>query len=252
MRREHLLARLARALAGKSQDRMADEIGVHPSLVAHFEQGNVVPSRDHLERLAAGAGLTLPETEEILGLYEAFRQSSQSRGRSAEGLLDALAEQVRAHAEAVYRRILTLPRPETPPSPADREKAAVLWARLADFPEEVRLDVVRVAEEYQSWALCERVCAESTLEAPRRIEQAAALARLAQEIADRARGPEPWRNRLKGYAAAHAANVLKAAGDQNAAAAAFESARRLWHSGADPAALLDPAPLLALDASAEW
>ena len=252
MRREHLLARLTRSLAGKSQERMAEEIGVHPSLVAHFELGNVVPSRDHLERMAAGSGITLPQAEEILSLYEAFRRSRQNPGRNGEDAFGGLAEEVRTHAEAIYRRILTLPRPDSPPLPEDRQKAAGLWARLKDLPEEMRLDVVRVAEEYQNWALCERVCAESAKEAPSRIEHALALARLAQEIAEKIPGPEPWRDRLRGYAAAHAAYVLRISGELDAAEAAFESARRFWQSGADPAALLDSTRLLALDASVEW
>jgi tetratricopeptide (TPR) repeat protein len=109
--------------------------------------------------------------------------------------------------------------------------------------------VVRVAEEFQSWALCERVCAVSTGEASRNVERAAAWARLAEEIADRVRGPEPWRNRLQGYALAHSANVLRVAGDLKASETAFERAWRLWQAGSDPEGVLDPGRLLDLEAS---
>ena len=112
MGREASLAHLLRALAGKTQESVAEELGVHSSQVGHWERGRVVPGRDDLERLAAGAGITLHEAEEILRLYEAFRRSREARGRSAEDLLDGLAQGVRAHAEAVYRRVLRLPLPD--------------------------------------------------------------------------------------------------------------------------------------------
>jgi hypothetical protein len=65
---------------------------------------------------------------------------------------------------------------------------------------------------------------------PRR-GRAAAWARLAEEIASRV-WPEPWRDRLQGYAAAHGANALRVAGDLKASEAGFDRARRLWHAGA--------------------
>ena len=249
MGREALLAHLLRALAGKSQEMVAEELGVHPSLIGHFERGRVVPDRDHLERLAAGAGITLREAEEILRLYEAFRRSRQARGRSAEDLLDGLAQGVRAHAEAVYRRVLRQPLPGGIPGPEDRQRAEGLWAHLKTVPEESRSALVRVAEEFQSWALCERVCGESLTEASRQVERAAGLARLAQEIAERVPGPEGWRNRLRGYAAAHVANTLRVLGDLKASEAALVPAKRLWQGGSDPASLLDPGRLPSLEAS---
>ena len=188
MGREALLAHLLRALAGKSQEVVAEELGVHSSLIGHFERGRVVPGRSYLERLAAGAGITLREAEEILRLYEAFRRSRQARGRGAEDLLDGLAQGVRAHAESVYRRVLRLPLPGGAPAPEDRQRAEELWAHLKPLPEESRSALVRVAEEFQGWALCEKVCEESAAEASRQVERAAGLARLAQQIAERVAG----------------------------------------------------------------
>ncbi|HKI03774.1 MAG TPA: hypothetical protein VKK31_17470 [Thermoanaerobaculia bacterium] len=130
-----------------------------------------------------------------------------------------------------------------------RERAEELWKRLKDLPEESRSAVVRIAGEFQSWALCERVCAESVTEASRKVERAAGLARLAGEIAEEVRGPEGWRERLRGYAAAHAANVLRVSGDLRAADTAFERAKHLWRAGSDPASVLDPGRLPDLEAS---
>lgn len=130
-----------------------------------------------------------------------------------------------------------------------RQRAGELFSRLEPLPEPLRLDLVQLAEEYQIWALCERVCLASEREASRKVERAAAWARLAQEIAVRVRGPESWRNRVQGYAAAHTANILRVSGELKVADAAFEEAKRLWHSGSDPDKVLDPGRLLDLEAS---
>jgi tetratricopeptide (TPR) repeat protein len=124
-----------------------------------------------------------------------------------------------------------------------------LFGRLERLPQEARLAVVQVAEEFQSWALCERVCDASELEASRSVEQAAVWAHLARHIAERVRGPEEWRSRLQGYAAAHVANVLRVSGSLVLAEATLEEAKRLWHAGSDPVGVLDPGRLLDLEAS---
>lgn len=139
------------------------------------------------------------------------------------------------------------------PRPADlapdRQRAEELYAKLKPLSEAARLDVVRAGTETWSWALCERLCEQSVREASRNIKRAAGLARLAQEIADHIHGPEGWRNKVRGFAMAHGANILRVSGELKAAEAAFEEAKRLWHAGSDPDAVLDPGRLLELEAS---
>ena len=248
MKRENLVARLLRALAGKSQEKVAEEIGVHPSFIGQIEKGQPV-AREHLERLARSAGITLAQAWEILSRYEVFRQTSRREGRSPEILFEQLAAEVRVQAGTAYQRLLALPLPEPLPEAADRLQAEDLWTRLAALSEEERQAVVRVAREFQSWALCEQICQESVAEASRQVERAGALARLAQDVAERVAGPGEWRQRLRGYAAAHVANVLRVSGNLNAADAALDEAKRLWHAGADPASVLDPGRLLDLEGS---
>jgi tetratricopeptide (TPR) repeat protein len=130
-----------------------------------------------------------------------------------------------------------------------RQRAGELLVRLKDLPEGERLALVRWADEYQGWALCERVCEASVREASRNVERAAAWATLAQEIACRVRGPAQWRQRVEGYAAAHAANVLRVSGELPAAETLFEQARCSWQEGSDPAGVLDPGRLPDLEAS---
>ncbi len=240
MKREILMARLLRALAGKSQERMGEEVGIHPSLLAHYEAGKGVPPREHLEKLARGAGITVDEASQLLDLHESFRQTRRRAPEGSPEPLWRLVEEIRAHAESACRRILALPLPASPATAEDRRQGEELWNRLADLSPEGKLAVVRLAEEFQTWALCERLCAEAERDAGRALE----LARLAQEVAERVPGLPTWQSRLRGYAAAHTARALLAGGDLAAAEALWTEAERLWKEGTDPASLLDPGPLL--------
>jgi hypothetical protein len=175
----------------------------------------------------------------------------EERAEIEEGVLtvvrwirETLTEATRLSREAPASAL-----PEGGQASLDRERAGWLWQRLKDLPERARLDVVRVGSAFQSWALCERVCEESVTEASRKVERAAGLARLAQEIAERVPGPASWRDRLRGYAAGHVANTLRVGGELAAAYSCLEEAKRLWQSGADPAGVLDPGRLLNLEAA---
>src|SRR4051812_45972149 len=198
MRQEHVAARLLRALSGKTQEQMAEAIGADRSLIAQFELGLVAPSRDHLKRMAQAIGITLADMDDLLKMVETFQQPRRRPGPGTEELLEELMEKLRAPLDAARRRLLALPRPDRPPRTEDRQEAEDLWCRLRDLPEKTRLTVVRVAGEFQSWALCERVCEEALQAMSRSREEAAGLARLAREIADRVRGPEGWRPRVQG------------------------------------------------------
>jgi transcriptional regulator with XRE-family HTH domain len=243
------MARLCRALSGKTQEQLGRDLGIRPSLIAQFERGLVVPGRKYLKLMARDAGLTLPSADEVLRLVETLRESRVRRGESVEDVLAGTIEGLRSHLEDSYLRFLRLPLPEVSPRAEDRIRAGELFGRLANLPEGERLALVRWADEYQGWALCEEACAASVREASRNIERAAAWASLAQEIASRVRGPAKWRLRVGGYADAHAANVLRVSGDLKAAEVLFERAGRLWRSGSDSSGVLDPGRLPDLEAS---
>lgn len=212
MRREQVLARLLRAFSGMTQEQMGQEIGVHTSLIAQFELGRAVPGRDHLEGLAKAARLTLRDAEEILRLGEKLQQPRHRRGEGAEDLIDELAEEARAKAGTGYQRLLRLPSPGSSPQDEDRQQAEELFEKLKGVHPETRLALVRLAEGYQTWTLCDMVCRAAVLEAARDPENAMAWAGLAQEIAARVRGPEEWRNRVQAWAAAQTAHVLQVSG----------------------------------------
>ena len=249
MRREHIMARLLRALSGKTQRQFGEEVGIDPSQVADFELGTTVPSRNDLKRMAAAVGLTVSSTEEALRLLDTLRRPRQRRGAGANHLLEGIAEGVRSEVDEAYRRLLALRLPDAVPQTEDRQRAAELFGRLEGLPQAVRMAVVEVGEECQSWALCERVCEASAREASRNVESAAEWANLARHIAERIQGPAEWRNRLQGYAAAHEANVLRVLGDLGSAEVTLEEAKHLWNAGSDPAGVLDPGRLPDLEAS---
>src|ERR1700681_432954 len=115
MKRENLKARLLRAVSGKSQEQLGDEVGVQPGLIGQIEQGRVFARPDYLERLAANEGITSADAEEILARYETLRTSRSRRGLSAEDLLEALAEDLRFNVGRSYERLMTLPLPESAP-----------------------------------------------------------------------------------------------------------------------------------------
>jgi len=249
MKRENLKARLLRALSGKTQEQLGEEIGVDPGLLGQIEQGRVLARPDYLERLAASGGSTGPGAGELLCHYETLRVTRRRRGQSAEDLLEELAEDLRSHVRASYQRLLTLLLPESAPRAEDRVRAAELFERLAELPPEERLAVVRLEEELQTWALCERACHASAREASRDVERAAAWAGLAVEIAELVRGPEGFLRRVQGYAGGHQANVLRVLGELGPADATFAASKRLWLSGSDPLKLLDAGRMLDLEAS---
>jgi tetratricopeptide (TPR) repeat protein len=107
--------------------------------------------------------------------------------------------------------------------------------------------VTEDTEELHRWLLCAAVCEQSVREASRDLDSAAALARLAREIAEGARLPEGAR--LQGYAAAFEMNILRVSDELKAAEIGFVEAQRLWESGSDPFGVLDPGRLPDLEAS---
>lgn len=112
-----------------------------------------------------------------------------------------------------------------------------------------RLAVVRLVRRYQNWALMEAAAEESARVVSRSFEDATSWARLAVEVAERVRGEEWWRNRVRGYAGGFLPNVLRVKGELEAASAGLEEPKRLWRAGADPDGVLDPGRLLSLEAS---
>jgi tetratricopeptide (TPR) repeat protein len=178
--------------------------------------------------------------------------SEEERGEIERAVGEA-TRMVRDELTEVARRSRTARLDEGYPHAVDLPVCR-FWAegqlrKLKQTPLRSRYAVVRWANEYRNWALCERCCEESVRQASRGVRQAAAWARVAVEIAQGVPGPESWRSRVRGYALAFQANALRVRGALVDADSVFEEAKRFWQAGADPASVLDPGRLLDLEGS---
>ena len=91
--------------------------------------------------------------------------------------------------------------------------------------------LIREAQEFQSWALCEHLCFESRQRASSNAAIAVQLGKLAVQVAELVRGEESWRFRLRGYALAFLANALRVQGDLRGAEETFEKSDEFWKAG---------------------
>ena len=245
----------------RSQKEISAKAGLSQSDVSHYlrrpRAGEI--KDETFERLLAAIGCPPRAVSIATACLEALG-SLDGNGELTPEEQDTIEESV-LEATRVFRKALNeaallsraVPQMEGYPEPHDlilsRRRAEELFERLRSLSQEIRLAVVQVSEEYQTWSLCERVCLSSEQTASRDVESAAAWARLAEEIAARVRGPETFRSHIQGYALGHAANVLRVLGELKQADATFERARQLWLAGSDPGGVLDPGRLLDLEAS---
>ena len=244
---EHRKARLIRALSGLTQEEMSRETGIPASLIDHFEQGNVVPGGDHLEKMAACAGMTAADADEHMRLHGMQRETWLRRSEGIGAVLDHLVKRLSRQFAGAVQSLLKLRVPERPPSPEDRRQAEEQFRKLKRLSRQSRLAAVRSIWDFQSWALAELCCEESVRQASRNIQRAASWAQLALEIAGLMPGPKGWRRHVRAYALAHWANILRVKGELNGADVAIGKAKQLWQAGSDPASLLDPGRLLDLE-----
>jgi hypothetical protein len=240
----------------RSQKEIGAASGIPQKQVSYYLRSGDLKD-EVFERLLAGLNARPGAVSIVTGCVEALEALEQEgdlteeeRAQIEEAVL-AAAEMVREDLIEALQRARALP-DERYPKPADlgtdRWRAEDQWKRLQGEDDETASAAVAMALEFQNWFFCEKVCEESVRAASRKVDRAATLARLAQDIAARVRGPEAWCNRLRGYAAAHAANALRVAGHLNEADATLEEAKRLWQAGSDPDGVLDPGRLLQLEA----
>ncbi len=243
---------------GRSQKEIAAVLGISEKRVSQYLRRGSLKDAEVFEAMLAAIGPAPGAVSIVTGCLEALDALDRDGDLTAEeraGIEENALAFWRLGREALTRMVFrsrAILR-ESPPEPDDlaraRRQAGELFERLKAVEEAMRPTVVRLGREYQTWAVCERVCLASAREASRSVESAAAWASLAGDIATRIPGPEEWRNRVRGYAAAHGANVLRVSGELKAADVAFEEAKCLWRSGSDPEGVLDPGRLLDLEAS---
>lgn len=234
---------LFRYSRGWDQQELARAAGLAPSQVSVYDRGERPVPRKTLERMADAAGVPPALLDPVLRVIRSFRIAAEGRFREGraleEVLLSRLTALVRMAVDVPLEVALdeeTPPPGPWPPRAEDREEAEGLWRSLAAYTARQRRALVEEVAELRSWALCERVAAESRLAAP---GEALELAELACLIAEKVPGPETWSLRLQGYAWAHIARARRAANDRPGAEEALRHARELWEAGApgDPGLL---------------
>jgi tetratricopeptide (TPR) repeat protein len=246
---------ILRTVADWRQKQLAVAAGMSESdQISDYETGRTALPLSRVHELAAVMGLPPHQVDATIAyLDEGRAAAARHRAGGAEA---AVAAKMEGFAAGVGRSFRDLTREsfahllDEARIVETRRQAPALWARLRPHKTGARRALVREVAEFQSWALCELLCAESERTAAHDGEVAIDLGELAVEIAIVAPEEEPWRRRLEGFARAFAANAVRAASRPGAAGEAFDRALQVWESGApaDPYPL-DGSRLLDLEAS---
>jgi tetratricopeptide (TPR) repeat protein len=244
---------LFRYLMYWDQADLSREAGISQGQISLYDQGRRTVPGAVLERTARAAGFPVFILPFVLRAIRGFRLLASGRwkigrvfsGELAAGLLGLGQSMVEIVAAPSLSRENVLRSPEE-----EREAAGALWDRLRSRPHDYRSAIVEEDEECRTWALCERVAAESIEAAGEDPQEAVRLAQLAVRIAELCPGQQAWRWRLEGYARIHLANARRASGNMPEAREARARGKKLWEAGApaDPG-LLNEALVLQIEAN---
>ncbi|HEV7503847.1 MAG TPA: helix-turn-helix domain-containing protein [Thermoanaerobaculia bacterium] len=253
-----------RSLRKWSQEQFARTSGVDRGLISDYELGAKVPRRRTLERLAVAVGLPYSWVETLLPIFREARLESEERlaagvavttetevtEKAGAGLEGVLVEAVLPRLTPFLMELEALGSEEPIPAGEERARARALCDSLLAMPFRRWRVTVEREPKYWTWAVAERLCAESERAAAHRADQAVVLARLALRVAELVAGSESSRLHLEGYIWGFLANALRVQGDLSGADEAFLSSDRLSiaRRPADPD-LLDGSRLLDLKAS---
>jgi tetratricopeptide (TPR) repeat protein len=244
------VARLAMLLFHHSQymdqAEFADFADINASQLSKIEQGARAASRKDQEKAALAVGLPVFLLDPVLRDIRIFRAAARGKSRAdrvfSGGSAAELMDLGRLAADLVLKPLTPIcPPAGARPAAEDRAAAAALWSRLERRSAAERRMLVEELVEYWSWALSERVAAESLAQAPNHPERALELAELAVLIAEKVTGEELWRWRIHGYALLFVCNSRRACNDLPGSDEAFARARPFFKAGApaDPGLLND-------------
>ena len=236
-----------RAGQGWSQTELGEAAGISPNLVNDYEWGRKPLTRERLEHLIAFLGLPPQAIDGALACLASsralVRDAAGGHGRFGPDRrrIEAFAARFGRLAADFGRSMLAMLTVEGEALYA-RQRAELLWMRLKKRSAAERRKRVEDGRAFRTWALCERVAAESIERAANHPRESLELAELALRIAELAPGEEVWRWRLQGYALFHVANARRVCSDVPGSVAALARARKLWKDGApgDPE-MLNPA-----------
>ncbi len=235
---------------GLTQVQLAALLDVAPGTISDWETGVTTLRPRRLDRIARTLGFAPQVVDAQVEAHQLLRQglaaelpipvvnevqastwtAAQAISRTAQGSL--LAVVLAAQAEK------------------DRAAAARTWIQLSAVADLDRFLVIERIPGVATWALVERLAAESIEEAHDRPDTAMKLARLALRSAELAPASEALRACLLGYAHAHIGNAYRVAAKFRPSEAEFVIAREFWPEGVTaPAGLLSEARLFDLESS---
>jgi hypothetical protein len=185
----------------RSQKQIGAAAGIPQKRVSQLLRREEIED-EVLERLLAAAGAEPVKVSIVTACLESLSSLEEDQELTAveragvELGVQELAEANRKALTDAVRRARAGPVLDRYPLPADREPArwhaGMLLGLLRGLPEDEQWALVKVGREYRSWALVERLCEESVVQASRDLGRAAFLARLARLAARRIPGPKSW------------------------------------------------------------
>lgn len=248
--------RILREKAGTTQGGLERKTGLPRGRVSQLECGDRTLDRAELERLVSALGFAWPS--EVIERAAAglslvpdleIPNEGEGAGLRKRRLVEAAAATTVRTIDSLFRERATaalLARPWR----RDREEAAKHYIQLRQEPDPRKRQVlVTSVASFQTWAMCERLCAESVCSATRSPRVAQGLADLALSAATRTENWDAWRHYLQGYVWAFVANARRVAGDLGSADRAFETSDALAGEIPPLGCPLDPAIRLRLKAS---
>ncbi len=257
---------LLRHLHSQSQRQLEAVSGVDQKRISRYELGQVTPRRPTLDRLAGAVGISPARLDQLLHLCGQICE--ESAAHSAQALRPAIpasqeaaaslgapdvAEDDLSHGAAeiaeslepwILEGLAELEALVAAPSPQrsareERGRAVELWQRLDPLTDRQRRLVIQFGREYWTWAVCERLCAESRAAVTTDPDRAFEWAELALAVAEQAEGVERAKSCLQAYALAALAGAQSAQGDLEEAAATRRRAEEQWSSTGAASAELD-------------
>lgn len=234
-----------RALRGWTQGELAEAMGTSASVISEYEKGKRRISQRALHRAAEVVGIPIEElytfVSAVAGVRKVMGSFHPRQREPLEAALQGFYMELGAVSATIVDVVLAASQgwrnfpPGQLPAP---ETAHVLWNRLQELRMEERWLLVEAVKRYQTWDLCDLICAESREAAEAGEDSALELAELALHVAEQVPGEEDWRACIQGFAWAHLSYARGERGDSAGAQRAFEKFRQLWQKGASVRPLL--------------
>lgn len=249
-----IVLRHLREEAGWTQTQLEAAAGLGPTAVTKLERGIHHLSRLEAERLVRILGYPEGWVARTLAVVEQLPRFAAVEDSPAaltpgeylavETVAFGLSRRVTEAARADFGAALRARRWE-----ADRRAAGKAWQRFRRLPQGERPSLVASEKDFQTWAFCERLCFESTREAPHDADKARNLAELALAAAESSPGHEDWQSVLKGFALAFVANSWRVLGDFQQANRTMLRSEGLFKAKGEAFGPLDPTWVLHIRAN---